>query len=126
LERQLTVARQDLAGVTSNLDSSGVPAEARGKHPRWRSLHARRLRLERRLRAADALTALSEDLKRRKAEKAAAALAPEPEPAKAAKSGKQKPGKDKPAKEKPAREQASKEAGQEKSGKKRSKEPAAE
>jgi hypothetical protein len=113
LERQLNTAREDLAGLATSLDSRGVSAEDRASHPRWRSLHARRLRLERRLRAADALTALAEDLKRRKAEKAAAAAAPEPEPEKPAKSGKQK---------KPSGEQA----GKQKGSKKQSKEPAAE
>ena len=93
LERQLQTARQDLAGVTATLDSSGVSAEERQKHPRWRRVHARRLRLEQRLRSADKLTALNEELKRRREEKAAAAVeaaAPEPKAEKPAKGGKPK------------------------------------
>jgi hypothetical protein len=98
LERQLQSARQDLASLTATLDSTGVGAEDRQTHPRWRRLHARRLHLEQRLRAADKLTALDEELKRRRAEKAAAAeapAAPEPKAEKPAKGGKSKEGKPK-------------------------------
>ena len=103
LERQLQTARQDLAGVTATLDSSGLSTEERQKHPRFRRVHARRLRLEHRLRSADKLTALAEELKRRREEKAAAALepaAPEPKAEKPARGGKSKGDKPKGEKSK--------------------------
>ena len=89
------------------MDSSGISAEERQKHPRWRRVHARRLRLEQRLRSADKLTALAEELKRRREEKAAAALepaAPEPKAEKQAKGGKSKG--DKPKGDKPKGEKS--------------------
>ena len=109
LERQLQTARQDLAALTSTLDSSGVAEDDRQSHPRWRSLHARRRQLEHRLRAADKLTALVEELQRRKAEKAAAAeqaSKPEPAPEKSAKGGKSK-GKESKGKESKAKKSGS-------------------
>lgn len=116
LERQLQTARQNLAGVTTALDSSGVSAEERHKHPRWRRVQAHRLRLEHRLRSADKLTALNEELKRRREEKAAAAAepaAPEPKAEKAAKGGKSKGEKPKGEKSKGGKPKGDKDAASE-------------
>ena len=113
LERQLQTARQDQAGVTAALDSSGVSAEERLKHPRFRHVHARRLRLEQRLRSADKLTALDEELKRRREEKAAAAAeaaAPEPKAETPAKGGKSKGEKPKGEKSKGGKPKGDKDA----------------
>jgi hypothetical protein len=68
LERQLSHAKQDLDIRTEVLDTQGVDTKRRRRDPVWRELKARCSRLRSRLRSAVAVTALTEEVKRRKVE----------------------------------------------------------
>ena len=68
LERQLAHAKQDLDTRTDVLDKQGVDTKLRRRDPVWRELKARCSRLQSRLRSAAAVTALTEEVKIRKAE----------------------------------------------------------
>ena len=68
LERQLAHAKQDLDACTGVLDKQGVVIKQRRRDPVWRELNARWSRLKSRLRFAAAVTALTEEVIKRKAE----------------------------------------------------------
>jgi hypothetical protein len=95
----LKQARSTLDGWVNVLDERGIAPEKRRSDPKWRTLNARCTQLNVRLKAIDAGIVLDEELKRRKAEKAAAAQAEvAEEPKQTAKKGKGSSGK-KPAAE---------------------------
>jgi len=73
LNQQLQHARDTLAAWVSLMDERGVAADARRRDPKWRNLNAACSQIEARVRAVQAVATVSEDLKRRKAERAAAA-----------------------------------------------------
>jgi hypothetical protein len=72
LNQQLQHARNSLAAWVSLMDERGIAADARRRDPKWRNLNAACSQIEARMRAVQAVTAVSEELKRRKAERAAA------------------------------------------------------
>lgn len=99
LERQFQQARDNLADWTKTLDERGVAPERRRRDSVWRHLNANCSQLAARLRATAAVEQLNDDLKQRKAEKAAAPKA-EKTKTKPDKSKKgEKPKKDKQAKQ---------------------------
>ena len=71
LERQLATAQQELDARNAELNEKGVEKKRRRKDPAWRQLNAQRLRLKSRMRSAIAVTDLTEEVIRRKAEKPA-------------------------------------------------------
>lgn len=90
LERQLKSAKSVLAVQAKKLAEQGVDAETRKRDPKWRRLAANCASIESRMKAADARTAIGQDLLQRKAEKAAAEAAPEVEEVKEKKPKKEK------------------------------------
>ena len=68
LERQLQHANAALTERVKALDAGGVETKQRRLDPKWRSLNARCRQLRRRIRAAQVLLDLDQELKRRKAE----------------------------------------------------------
>lgn len=94
VEAQLQQARATLEHWVGKLDAAGVARDQRRRDAKWRNLNARCTQLNVRLKTIDAGTALDEELKQRKAQKAAAAEAEAAEaPKKAAKKGKGSEGK---------------------------------
>ena len=73
LERQLATAEQELDACSAQLGKNGVAENDRRKDPAWRQLNAQRLRLKSRIGAAIAVTDMTEEVARRKAEKPAKA-----------------------------------------------------
>jgi hypothetical protein len=71
LERQLATAQQELDARNAELSEKGVADDKRRKDPAWRQLNAQRLQLKSRMRFAIAVTDLTEEVIRRKAEKPA-------------------------------------------------------
>jgi hypothetical protein len=71
LERQLATAQQELDVRNAELSEKGVADNRRRKDPAWRQLNAQRLRLKSRIRSAIAVTDLTEEVIRRKADKPA-------------------------------------------------------
>ena len=68
LERQLQLCSETLQARTKMLDEKGVDPKQRGLDPKWRTLNAECRQIRRRLKAADAVVALDEQLKQRKTE----------------------------------------------------------
>jgi len=68
LKRQLAHAKQDLDTRTDALDKEGVDTKQRRRDPAWREFKARCSQLQSRLRSATAVIALTEEVKKRKAE----------------------------------------------------------
>jgi hypothetical protein len=68
LERQLQLATETLQARTKRLDDDGIEPKQRGLDPKWRTLNAQCRQLRRRLKAADHVVALDDELKRRKTE----------------------------------------------------------
>ena len=68
LERQLDHANQALDARVKTLDGNGVGEKERRLDPKWRNLNAQCRQLKRRIRSAQAVVDLDEELKRRKAE----------------------------------------------------------
>jgi hypothetical protein len=88
VEAQLDEARTTLKTWVGALDEAGVEAVKRRRDPKWRSLNARCNQLQGRLKTIDASAALNEELKQRKAQKAAEAQAEVKEAKKPPKKGK--------------------------------------
>ena len=71
IERQLTIAQQQLSACEAKLATDGVTGKARNKNPLWRMLNADYRQLRRRLIAVAALEKRESDAAQRKADKAA-------------------------------------------------------
>ena len=71
IERQLTLAQQQLSSCEATLATGGVTGKARSKNPLWRMLNAEYRQLRRRLIAVAALEKREADAAQRKADKAA-------------------------------------------------------
>lgn len=72
LQRQLEQAGVDLAARAAQLDERGLEPGQRQRDPGWRNLTAKRTQLQNRLKRAEAIAALDDELRNRKAEKASA------------------------------------------------------
>ncbi len=77
IERQLSMAQQQLSACETKLASDGITGKARGKNAVWRRLNADYRQLRRRLNAVAAIEAREADVVQRKADKANAANAVE-------------------------------------------------
>lgn len=75
IERQLSMAQQQLTVCESKLATDGITGKARGKNAVWRRLNADYRQLKRRLNAVAALEAREAGVLQRQAEKAKAAEA---------------------------------------------------
>ena len=75
VEAQLEQARATLKHWVAKLDDAGVARDQRRRDAKWRNLNARCTQLNVRLKTIDAGKALEEELKQRKAQKAAEAEA---------------------------------------------------
>lgn len=100
MERQLQQARENLAAWTKKLDERGVAAGDRRRDAVWRNLNARCRQLTARLRVTGEVARVNEDLKQRKAEKAAAPKTEKTKAGKSKKEGKSKKDKQAPKAEK--------------------------
>ena len=77
IERQLSMAQQQLSACETKLAGDGITGKARGKSAVWRRLNADYRQLKRRLNAVAALEEREAAVVQRKAEKANAAEAVE-------------------------------------------------
>jgi len=73
IERQLTMAQQQLTACETKLATDGITGKARGKNAVWRLLNAGYRQLKRRLIAVAAVEEREANVLQRKAEKANAA-----------------------------------------------------
>ena len=72
IERQLTLAQEDLAKWVKQLDADKVEPAARKKNAKWRSLDSDMRALKRRINAVKAIEEREVAAEQRKAEKASA------------------------------------------------------
>ncbi len=72
IERQLSIAQQELSAVETKLAAEGVTGKARNKNALWRHLSADYRQLKRRLHAVAALETREADVLKRREEKAGA------------------------------------------------------
>ncbi|MFN9718372.1 MAG: hypothetical protein ACK58L_06755 [Planctomycetota bacterium] len=72
IERQLSIAQQELSAVETRLAAAGVTGKARNKNALWRHLNADYRQLKRRLLAVAALESREADVIKRREEKAGA------------------------------------------------------
>lgn len=75
IERQLELAKQNVAAVEKKLESAGVTGKQRSRDPQWRHVNADYRQLRRRLLAVAAIEARESAAITRKAEKQNAELA---------------------------------------------------
>ena len=71
IERQLTIAQQQVSSCEAKLATEGVTGKARSKNPLWRMLNADYRQLKRRLIAVAAIESRESAAAQRKADKAA-------------------------------------------------------
>lgn len=81
-ERQLQLAKNDLAAASKKLQDAKVAENEFDRHPGWRSAAAKVKQIGARLRKISSIETQNEELARLKAEKAAAAAAEKNEPRK--------------------------------------------
>lgn len=70
IERQLSMAQQELSALETKLAAEGVTGKARNKNAIWRHLNADYRQVKRRLLAVAALEAREADVLKRREEKA--------------------------------------------------------
>ena len=68
LQRQLDQADELLSAWIKKLDEKGLEPKQRRRDPKWRALNSSRKQIEARLKRAEQIVALDEELKRRSAE----------------------------------------------------------